>query len=147
IKKFIDQIDECIDNSKITPKVNRELAITQAALESQYGLSRFARHANNLYGIKIFENLHEGVLPLGRPPSIKWRMARFDTKCESVDAYMNLLNTGSNFEEYRQERDYQNHFDIDEPEEFFKTMKLYATNVHYEKLLLNTYNSIKDLLK
>lgn len=144
IINFINEITECINKSKVNPKVNRELTIVQAALESHYGLSRFAKKGNNLFGIKIFKNLEEGILPLDTSKYIPWRMAKFETKCDSVDAYMNLLNTGSNFKEYRKERDYQKYLNINNPIPYFKTLKLYATNINYEKLLLDVYKKLKE---
>ena len=76
------------------------LSVAQAALESDWGKSRFAREAYNFYGIIETDEgephvkaLNSGIL-----------MKKYGRRCESTADYINLLNTGTHFREYREMR-------------------------------------------
>lgn len=68
------------------------LALVQAAAESAWGRSRFAVEANNLFGQWCYEP-GCGLVPNRRPDGAVHEVAAFDSPRESVERYLNNLNT------------------------------------------------------
>lgn len=68
------------------------LVLPQAAIESGWGTSRFAREGKNFLGQKCF-NKGCGIVPKDRAPGQTFEMATFDTPYDSVNEYMWNLNT------------------------------------------------------
>lgn len=79
------------------------LALAQAANESAWGTSRFARTAYNYYGQWCFEK-GCGVVPKSRDTGKSHEVARFDSPEESVEAYMQNLNSHPAYAQLRQIR-------------------------------------------
>ncbi|MBC8478624.1 glucosaminidase domain-containing protein [bacterium] len=78
------------------------LVLAQAAVESAWGTSRFAREGNNLFGIWTWEE--EGLLPQSRRAGKQHRVARFPTILEGVERYFELLNTLPAYADFRRQR-------------------------------------------
>jgi Bax protein len=85
-------------------KIPPSLALAQAASESAYGTSRFARLGNNLFGEMVFTASSAGIMPLYRPEGAKHRARVFPTLLDSLRAYMLNLNTHPAYQELRQMR-------------------------------------------
>jgi len=68
------------------------LALAQAATESAWGRSRFARKANNLYGQWCF-TAGCGLIPLQRPEGMNHEVASYPSWQASVAAYFLNLNS------------------------------------------------------
>jgi Bax protein len=84
-------------------KIPPSLALAQAASESAYGTSRFARLGNNLFGEMTFNDT-EGIMPLNREEGTRHRARVFPTLLDSLRAYINNLNTHPAYQELRQIR-------------------------------------------
>ena len=69
------------------------LALAQAANESGWGTSRFAREGNNFYGIWCYTP-GCGIVPKRRPAGATYEVTRYKSPAESVAAYFRALNTG-----------------------------------------------------
>jgi Bax protein len=69
------------------------LVLVQAANESAWGTSRFAREGNNLFGQWCFSE-GCGMVPAERPEGASYEVARFGSVSESISSYMHNLNTG-----------------------------------------------------
>ena len=67
------------------------LALAQAANESAWGTSRFAREGNNFYGQWCFVE-GCGVVPAAREKGANHEVAGFDSAKESVEGYIHNLN-------------------------------------------------------
>jgi Bax protein len=67
------------------------LALAQAANESAWGTSRFAREGNNFYGQWCFVK-DCGLVPAAREDGAAHEVAGFDSAKESVERYMHNLN-------------------------------------------------------
>ena len=69
--EFIQSVNKCADylekRIKKEDRIPRKLLLTQAALESNYGRSRYAVEGNNLMGIYQFKDLHKGMTPSQNP--------------------------------------------------------------------------------
>ena len=79
------------------------LVLAQAANESAWGTSRFAREGNNLFGQWCFRQ-GCGLVPNDRPDGASYEVARFESVSESVGSYMHNLNTGRTYQELREIR-------------------------------------------
>jgi len=76
------------------------LVLAQAANESAWGSSRFARQGNNLFGQWCFSP-GCGLVPLGRPEGANYEVARFRSTYHSVRAYVQNLNRHPAYHELR----------------------------------------------
>ena len=79
------------------------LVLVQAANESAWGTSRFAREGNNLFGQWCFRQ-GCGLVPSGRPEGETYEVAKFESVDESIASYMHNLNTGRVYRELREIR-------------------------------------------
>jgi len=83
--------------------IPRSLVLVQAAKESGWGSSRFARRANNLFGQWCFEP-GCGVVPANRPEGRRHEVQSFDTVRDAVASYVRNLNTHRSYAELREVR-------------------------------------------
>ncbi|MBE0596534.1 MAG: glucosaminidase domain-containing protein [Desulfuromonadales bacterium] len=79
------------------------LALAQAASESGYGTSRFARLGNNFFGEWTFTP-GAGIVPQQRPAGETYEVRRFDSVYDSVRSYMKNLNTNKAYRSFRLQR-------------------------------------------
>lgn len=80
-----------------------QLVLVQAANESAWGTSRFAREGNNLFGQWCFSS-GCGMVPAARPEGATYEVARFPSVSASVGSYMRNLNTGRSYRGLREVR-------------------------------------------
>ncbi len=80
------------------------LALAQAANESAWGTSGFAREGNNFFGKWCFEK-GCGLVPDERPPGKDYEVEVFASAEESLDAYMRNLNRHSAYSKLRHIRE------------------------------------------
>lgn len=83
--------------------VPEELVLVQAANESGWGTSRFAREGNNLFGQWCYR-AGCGIVPAGRPAGARYEVARYASISESIGSYIHNLNTGANYQMLREIR-------------------------------------------
>ena len=145
-KEFTSSLKNCIDylnfNIPRRQRINTELIVAQAIVESDYGRSRFAREGHNLFGIRIWSK--EGMLPLLQPESIEWRVRVFKNKCESVKYYIEILNTKKVYAEFRRVREITLNRD---PIQMAKTLDNFSTNKQYEKYVIEVINKLRNETK
>ena len=84
--------------------VPRSLVFVQAAKESGWGTSRFAREGNNLFGQRCY-SVGCGIAPAGLQTGARFGVARFDTVGASVTSYVRNLNTHPQYEDFRRLRE------------------------------------------
>ncbi|MEE2996993.1 MAG: glucosaminidase domain-containing protein [Pseudomonadota bacterium] len=80
------------------------LAIAQAAEESGWGTSRFAREGNALFGQRAYREHKKGLVPKKRPDGSKFRVRAFDHLIDGVKAYAHNLNSHFAYEAFRDQR-------------------------------------------
>jgi Bax protein len=80
-----------------------DLALIQAAKESGWGTSRFARQGNNMYGQRCFTK-GCGMVPNDRKVGENHEVRRYDSVEASVRNYIANLNTNPAYREFRQLR-------------------------------------------
>jgi len=141
-KEFVTSLTHCINylnfNIPKRQRVNTELIIAQAIVESNYGTSRFAREGHNLFGIRVWSK--EGMLPHKQPDTIDWRVRVFKNKCESVRYYIEILNTKRVYAEFRKVREITLNKD---PILMAKTLDNFSTNKEYEKHVIEVINKLR----
>lgn len=80
-----------------------QLALSQAALESAWGTSYFAREVNNIFGQWCFTP-GCGVVPKRRPAGETHEVAKFENVSLSVSYYLQFLNSHPLFSKLRKTR-------------------------------------------
>jgi len=78
------------------------LVLAQAAIESNWGKSRFAREANNLFGEWTWGK--RGIIPKNRPEGKRYKIRIFDSLEDSIASYMRNLNRHWAYKEFREAR-------------------------------------------
>lgn len=79
------------------------LTLAQAAIESGWGTSRFAREGNNLFGLRC----HRpgcGIVPAKRAPGARFEVAVYPDPTAAVRAYVHNLNTHPRYRALRRTR-------------------------------------------
>jgi len=79
------------------------LVLVQAAKESGWGTSRFAREANNLFGQWCFK-AGCGIVPERRAAGAKHEVRDFQSVEDAVAAYLHNINTGRAYQRLREIR-------------------------------------------
>ena len=136
-QQFIDNVVQCVNyiehNTTDVYPVNLELLLAQAALESGWGNSRFARVGKNLFGIRTYDLQEPHMLPSNNPK--KWGVKVYSHECDSVLNYMQVLNNGGAYEKYRE---LMNNGEND-PYILVETLDAYAADKNY-------FSKIKSIL-
>jgi uncharacterized FlgJ-related protein len=137
-QQFLVNVLQCVDyvywKNKDFEKVNIELLLAQAALESGWGDSRFAKVGKNLFGIRTYDLQEPHMLPSNKPK--KWGVKVYEHECYSVEHYIKILNNGTNFVDYRKLRE----DGIDDPLLLVETLGAYASDKNY-------FPKIKSIIK
>ena len=98
IKKLYDK-EEYLKRIDTIPV---SLVLAQASIESNWGKSRFAKEANNLFGEWTWGK--KGIVPKNREPGKRHKIRIFDSLEASVASYMKNLNRHWAYEEFRKAR-------------------------------------------
>ena len=135
---FINSVGQCVNyiyntTTDIYP-VNFEVLLAQAALESGWGNSRFALEGKNLFGIRTYNLTEPHMLPSNNPK--KWGVRVYMHECDSVQHYIDIINNGSAYEEYRKLRDNG----VEDSLLYVETLGAYASDKHY-------FGKIKSIIK
>ena len=142
--QFVRATHKCIDYINLTtPKhlrVPYEMILGQAALESGWGTSRFAKEANNLFGIKTWDKKVPHLFPQGINKWPGWGIRVFASKCDSVKEYIRLLNEHPAYEDFRKLR-----LKTNDPIKLIKTLAKFSTTTDYDKRVIRVINEIRKL--
>ena len=135
---FIDSVGACVNyiyntTTDIYP-VNFEILLAQAALESGWGNSRFALEGKNLFGIRTYNLTEPHMLPSNNPK--KWGVRVYMHECDSVQHYIDIINNGGAYKEYRKLRDNG----VEDSLLYVETLGAYASDKHY-------FGKIKGIIK
>ena len=135
---FINSVGQCVNyiyntTTDIYP-VNFEVLLAQAALESGWGNSRFALEGKNLFGIRTYNLTEPHMLPINNPK--KWGVRVYMHECDSVQHYIDIINNGGAYKEYRKLRDNG----VEDSLLYVETLGAYASDKHY-------FGKIKGIIK
>lgn len=81
-------------------QIPRELVLVQAANESAWGTSRFARIGLNFFGMWCFKR-NCGLIPRGRDSGLRHEVATFDSVEQMVNHYFHNINTNPAYDLFR----------------------------------------------
>ena len=150
-KEFIKELGYCVDYINFTTPIDKrvpiEMLVGQAVLESGWGTSRFAKEANNLFGIRVFKSTAPHLLPLGVEKWQGWGVRVFKTKCDSVKEYIRLLNEHPAYEDFRKMRAQM--LATNQPLDsvkLIKTLKAFSTTTDYASRVINMMTKIEKEL-
>ncbi|MDC1059923.1 glucosaminidase domain-containing protein [Alphaproteobacteria bacterium] len=139
-KHKYDLVNELLNRVDIIPN---SIVLAQAANESGWGSSRFAREFNALFGEYTY-NYSDGVVPLLREEGEKHLVKTFTSVDKSVQSYFNNLNSHYAYEDFREVRKMMRE------KNNFSNIKLlveeldsYAADINY----ITTINAIIDANK
>ena len=139
-KHKYDLVNELLDRVDVIPN---SIVLAQAANESGWGTSRFAREFNAIFGEYTYD-FSNGVIPLLREEGEKHLVKSFDSVNKSVQSYFNNLNSHYAYKDFREVRK------IMREKNNFSNLKLlieeldsYAADINYIKII----NSIIDANK
>ena len=124
-------------------RVPVDLVVAQAIHESEWGRSRFAVEGNNLMGIRTFDPADNQMKPINIPNS-SWGLRIFETKCESISYYIDLLNNSHHYSDFREERMAQYISDLVDLEKLAGALAIYAEDIYYTKKIIQTIRKIKN---
>jgi len=96
-ESLLSQADAMLLKVDVVPE---SLVLAQSANESGWGTSRFARQANNMFGVWCFRE-GCGLKPLQRDTGLTHEVARYATIQDSVNAYIHTINTNPAYTDLR----------------------------------------------
>ena len=139
-KHKYDLVNELLNRVDIIPN---SIVLAQAANESGWGSSRFAKEFNALFGEYTY-NYSDGVVPLLREEGEKHLVKTFTSVDKSVQSYFNNLNSHYAYKDFREVREMMRE------KNNFSNIKLlveeldsYAADINY----ITTINAIIDANK
>ena len=142
--QFVRAMHKCIDYINFTQPMDKrvpfEMIIGQAALESGWGTSRFAKDAKNLFGIRTFSKDVPHLMPQGITKWPGWGVRIFPSKCASVVEYVRLLNEHPAYKEFRALRE-----KTKDPIQLIKTLDKFSTTPDYDKRVIRIIKKIRKL--
>ena len=101
---WLERPDEAlVELDRRVDEIPIDLALIQAAKESGWGQSRFAREANNLFGEWCYET-GCGLVPAARGAGQRHEVELFRDVGASVSSYMDNLNSHERYEGLRRRR-------------------------------------------
>ena len=136
--EFVRGITECTVhfNTAIRPQYRGIviISVAQAILESNWGESRFAKLGNNFYGMIETDKTKPHIKALDSNIILR----KYNRKCESVADYITLLNTGTQFTEYRKVRNKEMVTQNVNLDEIINTLNTFALDKDYTKKIKKT---------
>ena len=146
-EEFITDVEECtLHLNSMEDEGDRvpvSLVVAQAIHESEWGRSRFAVEGNNLMGIRTFDSTDDQMKPLNIP-NASWGLRIFETKCESISYYIDLLNNNHHYKDFREERIKQYISDLVDLEKLATTLAIYAEDVYYTQKIIQILRELND---
>ena len=139
-KHKYDLVNELLNRVDIIPN---SIVLAQAANESGWGSSRFAREFNALFGEYTYD-YSDGVVPLLREEGEKHLVKAFTSVDKSVQSYFNNLNSHYAYEDFRKVREMmrqKNNFS--NTKLLVEELASYAADINY----ITTINAIIDANK
>ncbi len=134
-KHKYDLVNELLDLVDVIPN---SIVLAQAANESGWGTSRFAREFNALFGEYTYD-FSNGVIPLMREEGAKHLVKSFESVDKSVQSYFTNLNSHYAYKDFRDVRKVmRTNNNFSNIELLVNELDTYAADKNY----INTINSI-----
>jgi Bax protein len=107
-----------------------------AGVESGWGNSRFALEGNALFGVRTWDLKNVPHMKAKGNPDASWGVKKYETKCQSVEDMIAILNRHPAYADFRAQRELQ----IDNGQWDYRAlmvrMSAWSTNPDYAKIIL-----------
>jgi len=148
-KEFVKSVGRCIEYLNLhklhTQRIHKDIIIAMAVLETGWGKSRFAKEANNLFGIRTWDPKVPQLKPLELPDA-DFGVKKYITKCDSVEDMIDIINRHPAYEDFRIERAKQLTTGIINLDKQIDYLARWSTNPKYTNLVKSKIKSIADIL-
>lgn len=115
-------------------------ALAQAAVESGWGMSRFVKLGNNLFGHWTYGKV--GIKPLKRDPNAKHLVRIFKSFEDSISAYMLNLNRTKAYFQFRNKR-----LELHNKKQKLTGLVLSQTMINYSQIRERYLKILKNVIK
>ena len=137
---FIESTRRCVQYLNYTTdrlsRVPTSIVIAMAGVESGWGNSRFAVEGNALFGVRTWDLKNVPHMKAKGNPDASWGVKKYETKCQSVEDMIAILNRHPAYEDFRAERELQ----IDAGKWNYRAlmvrMSAWSTNPQYADIIL-----------
>lgn len=118
------------------------IALSQAAIESAWGTSRFLKEANNIFGVWSFNKNEPRIAAIGKREDTTIYLKKFSSIEAAIKQYYKMLSVSKVYFEFKKENFYN-----DDPIEIAKKLTRYSEQgeVYTEKIIsVLKYNNFKE---
>ena len=137
---FIESTRRCVQYLNYTTdrlsRVPTSIVIAMAGVESGWGNSRFAVEGNALFGVRTWDLKNVPHMKAKGNPDASWGVKKYETKCQSVEDMIAILNRHPAYADFRAQRELQ----IDNGKWDYRAlmvrMSAWSTNPDYAKIIL-----------
>ena len=137
---FIESTRRCVQYLNYTTdrlsRVPTSIVIAMAGVESGWGNSRFALEGNALFGVRTWDLKNVPHMKAKGNPDASWGVKKYETKCQSVQDMIAILNRHPAYEDFRAQRELQ----IDAGKWNYRAlmvrMSAWSTNPQYADIIL-----------
>ena len=144
---FVESTRRCVQYLNYTTdrlsRVPTSIIIAMAGVESGWGNSRFAVEGNALFGVRTWDLKNVPHMKAKGNPDASWGVKKYETKCQSVEDMIAILNRHPAYEDFREERELQ----IDAGKWNYRAlmvrMSAWSTNPQYADIILQAIVDIK----
>lgn len=147
--EFLNGLQTCIDYQNLTipesRRIPNSMMVSQAVLETGWGSSRLSSEANNLYGIKSFDETKPHVHALENK---KVMYRSFEHKCQSVGEYIRLLNNHKAYKKFRDLRHSMISMNMPlDSRQLVKTLDKYSETPDYAERVIRIIDRVENMPK
>ena len=137
---FVESTRRCVQYLNYTTdrlsRVPTSIIIAMAGVESGWGNSRFAVEGNALFGVRTWDLKNVPHMKAKGNPDASWGVKKYETKCQSVEDMIAILNRHPAYEDFRTQRELQ----IDAGKWNYRAlmvrMSAWSTNPQYADIIL-----------
>ena len=138
-QEFLESTRKCVEYLNYTTdrfsRVPTSIIIAMAGVESGWGTSRFALEGNALFGVRTWDKNTPRMKAKGNPDAA-WGVKKYETKCESVQDMISILNRHPAYNEFRIEREKQLDVGKWNYRALMVRMSAWSTNPDYADIIL-----------
>jgi uncharacterized FlgJ-related protein len=137
---FVESTRRCVQYLNYTTdrlsRVPTSIVIAMAGVESGWGNSRFAIEGNALFGVRTWDLKNVPHMKAKGNPDASWGVKKYETKCQSVQDMIDILNRHPAYEDFRAQRELQIDAGKWDYRALMVRMSAWSTNPQYADIIL-----------
>ena len=137
---FVESTRRCVQYLNYTTdrlsRVPTSIIIAMAGVESGWGNSRFAVEGNALFGVRTWDLKNVPHMKAKGNPDASWGVKKYETKCQSVEDMIAILNRHPAYEDFRAQRELQIDAGKWDYRALMVRMSAWSTNPQYADIIL-----------